>query len=101
MKFKLILIVITALVLNGCTHYESRVALGAVAGAATGALVADATTPYYGNGYGGGHYGGYRPRYYEIRSQTPPPPLRVGSKGAYIRSNRNAYDAYKFSSYPR
>ena len=54
-----LLILITGLVLNGCTHYESRLALGAVAGAATGALVADSTTPYYG-----GHGGGYRQPYY-------------------------------------
>jgi len=89
---------IVAFLINGCTYYEQRVALGAVAGAATGALVADSTAPHYG-GYRQPFYSGYG--YTNHYSQTPPPPLRVGSPYAHIRSNRDAYDAYKWSRYPR
>ena len=57
---KLIFAVVVAFLMQGCT-YEERIALGAVAGAATGALIADSTTPYYGYDYGyrydnHGHY---------------------------------------------
>jgi hypothetical protein len=62
MKNNVLMLLTTLIALNGCSHYEQRVALGAVAGAATGALVADST--YGGYGYGGYGHGGYvRPRY--------------------------------------
>ena len=73
LKMKTTLLVIATMLFTGCSHYEQTVALGAIAGGATGALIADQTyTPHYGYGYGHGygyhgntsyghpiHYGGY------------------------------------------
>ena len=56
-SLKLLIFTLVILFMNGCTHYESRLAMGAIAGAATGALVAD-------SGYGGGYGGGYVPHVY-------------------------------------
>ncbi len=44
---KYILIFVTLFVFSGCTPYETRVALGAVAGASAGALIADSTYEGY------------------------------------------------------
>jgi len=49
---KNVLMILTALAFGGCSHYDQTLALGAVAGAATGALIADST---YDHGYSGGY----------------------------------------------
>jgi len=102
-------LLLSILILNGCTHYESQVALGAIAGASTGALIVDrnynnyprASYDRYSRGYG---YGQQRTMYTQpIRQSTyyvPYHPAYRDAYGGYHPGNGNTY-GYKTITHPQ